>query len=464
MTQQPVAQRGAPAETSIWSPQYRKATIGLFGLGFMVAYSVAAITTAMPKAAAELNGLPLYGLAFAVTMATSVVSMAVAALWIDRAGPLKPLLTGVAIYAIGLLLAAGAPTMEILVGARALQGIGTGLDSVALYVVIARVFPAQLRPPMFGALAAAWLLPSIVGPAISGLVTDHFGWRWVFVSVPVLAVAAAALAYSGIRGAKVNVPLPADDGAAPGPAVRRAALRKPLWAAAAAAAVLALGDASARVQPWWVPELLLAIAVLAFAVPRLLPRGTWLALRGLPSLVLMRGLVGTAFTVADVYLPLYMIEQRGMPAWLAGLSLTVSGVTWSIGAWMVGRGMIGQRRALVLGSFGVFASVGVVALVLLPGMPVWLAWVGWTIGGLAIGWCYPTQSVLVLEKSAPSEQGSNSSALQLSETLTTSASLGVVGAVFASLIGMGNLGYAVAFGVSAAMAGGAWAVARRAYH
>ncbi|WP_427015691.1 MFS transporter [Pseudarthrobacter sp. P1] len=462
MTQSRVAQRGAPTGHTIWSPFYRTATIGLFALGFLVAYSTAAVTTAMPRAAEELHGLPLYGLAFAVTMATSVVTMALAALWIDRSGPLKPLLVGVGIYATGLLLAAAAPTMEILVAARAIQGVGTGLDSVALYVVIARVFPAHLRPPMFGALAAAWVLPSIIGPALSGLVTDHFGWRWVFVSVPVLAVGAAALAYAGMRGAKVNVPVRKHDGGAPDPAARRKALRKPLWAGAAAAAVLVLGDASARSHPWWVPELVLALVVLGIAVPRLLPRGTWRAARGLPSLVLMRGLVGTAFTVADIYLPLYMIEQRGMPAWLAGLSLTVSGVTWSIGAWMVGRGIISPRRGLVLGSAGVLAAVAIVALVLLPGMPVGVAWVGWTLGGLAIGWCYPVQSVLVLEKSEPSEQGANSSALQLSETLTTAACLGVVGAVFASLIGLGAPGYAVAFGVSAALAAGALAVSRRA--
>ena len=464
------------APVTIWSAQYRGATIGFFGLAFMVAYSAAAITTAMPAAAGELNGLALYGLAFGITMATSVVSMTLAAIWIDKSGPQKPLLAGVAIYVVGLACAAAAPTMEWLVAARALQGLGTGLDGVALYVAIARVFPNHLRPKMFGALAAAWLLPSIVGPALSGVITDHFGWRWVFATVPVLAVIAAAIVYRGTRGAGMN-----ERAAAPAPVMEQeistssitgsvverveakpSIWRKPLWAVAASASVLALGDASARAQPWWPVELGIAAVLLCVSVSKLLPRGTWRMVRGLPSLILMRGLMGTAFTIADVYLPLYMIDQRGLPAWLAGLSLTVGGVTWAVGAWLAGRGKLLPARSLRLGAAFMLAGMLVSALVLLPGWPVWIAWLGWIAAGFGIGLAYPTQSVLVLEASALHEQGTNASALQLSETLTTAAALGVVGAVFAALLLFGESGYVMAFGVALLLALATAIVSRRA--
>lgn len=458
------------APASIWAAQYRSATVGFFGLAFMVAYSSAAITTAMPRAANELHGLPLYGLAFGVTMATSVVSMTLAALWIDRAGPQKPLLTGVAIYVAGLALAAAAPTMEWLVAARAVQGLGTGLDGVALYVAIARVFPAHLRPKMFGALAAAWLLPSIVGPALSGVITDHFGWRWVFATVPLLAAAAAAVIYRGTQGTGMNQGTVPPGGLDPGSRPVRSAegartpklWRAPAWAVAASVSVLALGDASARAQGWWPVELGAAVVLLCVAVGKLLPRGTWRMVRGLPSLVLMRGLMGTAFTIADVYLPLYMIDQRGLPAWLAGLSLTVGGVTWALGAWLAARGMAPARQSLRLGAAFMLAGMAVSALVLVPGWPVWIAWAGWASAGLGIGMAYPTQSVLVLQDSAPHEQGANSSALQLSETLTTAAALAVVGAVFAALLGLGGAGYVMAFGAGILLAAGALLVSRRA--
>lgn len=498
----PLSTLSRPA--TIWGPEYRKATLALFSLAFMVAYSVSAVTTVMPRAAEELHGLPLYGLSFAVTMATSVVAMAFAAPWIDRVGPGTPMMGGTAVYAAGLLLAAAAPTMEWLVAGRAVQGIGDGLDVVAIYVVIARVFPVSIRPKMFAALAAAWVLPSIVGPAISGVVTDQFGWRWVFLTVPVIAAGAAILLRSGTRGiqlavgaepssrevapltaaavataAAVTDPIPA---AGPGTSAsagrsasagattitaqadsaRENAWRRPGWALAAAAAVLMLGDASQRAQPWWPAELAVAVVVLVLSVPKLLPHRTWLAGRGLPSVVLMRALIGTAFTLGDVYLPLLMIQQRGMPAWLAGLSLTVGGITWFTGSWLAGRALMTPRLRLQLGAATLVLGVIISALVVLPAVPVWVAWLGWCFSGFGIGLAYPTQSVLLLELSPAREQGRNSSALQLNETLTTSAVLGVVGAAFAAQLGTGGAGFSVPFGLAIVLAAAALAVAGRA--
>ncbi|WP_425863121.1 MFS transporter [Arthrobacter sp. TWP1-1] len=443
--------------TSIWSSQFRGASLGFFGLAFMVAYSTAAITTAMPQAARELNGLPLYGLAFGITMATSVVSMSLAALWIDRSGPQKPLIAGVSIYVVGMLLSAAAPTMELLVAARALTGLGSGLDAVALYVAIARVFPAYLRPKMFGALATAWLLPSVVGPALSGIVTDHFGWRWVFGTVPVLALVAVALLLRGSRGTAMNLPLTATETA---PSARLWV--KPLWAVVASASVLMISDAGTRTHPWWPAQLGFAVVLLAVAVNILLPKGTWRATPGLPSLILMRGLMGTGFTIADVYLPLYMIDQRQLPAWLAGLSLTVGGVTWAVGAWLSARGKLQPAQCLSWGAALMVLGMLVSALVLLPGWPVWIAWLGWSAAGFGIGLAYPTQSVVVLAESAPSEQGTNASALQLSETLLTATALGVVGAVFAALLTAGEAAYVMAFGVACVLAVATLLVSRRA--
>ncbi len=157
--------------------------------------------------------------------------------------------------------------------------------------------------------------------------------------------------------------------------------------------------ASAR---WWPAELAAAVAILVLSVPKLLPHRTWLAGRGLPSVVLTRALIGTAFTLGDVYLPRLMIRQRGMPARLAGLSLTVGGITWFSGSWLAGR-----------------------ALMAPPAVPVWMVWLGWSFSGFGIGLAYPTQSVLLLELSPARVQGRNSSALQLNETLTKSAALAV---------------------------------------
>ena len=67
-------------------------------------------------------------------------------LWTDRRSPVAPLLTGVALFLAGLVVAGLAGSMPVLVAGRVVQGIGSGLYSVVLYVVVARVYPEASRP------------------------------------------------------------------------------------------------------------------------------------------------------------------------------------------------------------------------------------------------------------------------------------------------------------------------------
>ncbi|MBC7291296.1 MAG: MFS transporter, partial [Actinotalea sp.] len=157
---------------------YRGATLGMVALITLAAFEALAVTTAMPTVAAALGGLSLYAMAFAAPVATGVVGMVAGGLWTDRVGPARPLLAGAALFAAGLLVAGTAGTMTVVVAGRVLQGLGAGMLIVAIYVVVARVYPDELRPRVFAAFAAAWVLPSVVGPTVAGLVAEHLGWRW----------------------------------------------------------------------------------------------------------------------------------------------------------------------------------------------------------------------------------------------------------------------------------------------
>lgn len=81
--------------------------------------------------------------------------------------------------------------MPMLAAARAVQGLGSGLFDVALYVVVGRVVPPALHPRIIAAFAAAWALPSVAGPPVAGLIVEAWGWRWVFLLAAALAVPAA---------------------------------------------------------------------------------------------------------------------------------------------------------------------------------------------------------------------------------------------------------------------------------
>ena len=74
-----------------------------------------------------------------------------------------------------------------LVLGRLLQGLGSGVVAVAMYVVIAQAFNPRRRPLMISYVSAAWVVPSFVGPGVAAWLTHNLDWRAVFWAVlPVL--------------------------------------------------------------------------------------------------------------------------------------------------------------------------------------------------------------------------------------------------------------------------------------
>ena len=185
---------GAAAE-GVLGRTYRALSIGIVSVVLLIAFEATAVGTAMPVAARELDGIPLYAFAFSAYFTTSLFAMVLAGQWADRRGPLRPLTAGIAAFArrAAAVRDRRAPCGCSSLG-RAVQGLGGGLVIVALYVVVGRAYPERLRPAIMAAFAASWVVPSVVGPLAAGTVTEHLGWRWVFVGIPVLVVLPLALA------------------------------------------------------------------------------------------------------------------------------------------------------------------------------------------------------------------------------------------------------------------------------
>jgi len=475
-TATPATTDGA-AEVATLSPGTQRTVLfGMVAFVFLGAFEALAVATAMPTVAVALDGLTLYTLAFAASLASSVVGMVASGRWSDRAGPTTPLWTGIGLFLAGLLVAGLATDMLVLVAGRVLQGVGTGLYIVALYVLVARVFPADRRPKVFAAFAAAWVVPSIVGPAIAGLVVEHVGWRWVFLAVPVLAVPALVLMRPAMRAARGTAsddapsPVPDDarpvggDAAAEQPLDRTARQASLAWAVVAALGIGALNYAGQLRGIALAVLLVAALAAVALAVPRLLPPGTTRAVRGLPSVVAIRGLVAAAFTGAEVLLPLLLSHERGLAPSLAGAVLTFGAVGWSTGSWLRGRATWGLQHAgyVRLGGTLVALGIGGAALLAWTAVPPVVGMVAWTLAGLGMGMTHPTLSVLTLELSPVAEQGATSSALQVSDAVAAATALAVTGSLLWALhASLGLAAYVVCFAVTVLLAGGVALLAPR---
>ncbi|MFG6493466.1 MFS transporter [Microbacterium sp. P03] len=435
--------RSAPP--GIWSAEYVAVTVGAVALIFLAALQSLAVTTVMPVVSADLDGAALYAVAFSGTLATSVIGMVAAGAWADRSGPVAPLTTAVVLFVIGLSLAGLAGDMPTLVVGRLIQGLGTGGQTVALYVVVARVYPAALHGRVFAAFSAAWVVPSLIGPFLAGAVTEYLHWRWVFLGVAILTVAAFASVLARLHGRDVRTADPVHE-----PVVGRL-----LWAVGVAVAALLL-SVSGELGGWAGTAVVASAVLLVIAIKPLLPSGTLRIARGLPSVVLMRGLIAGALFGAEIYVPYLLIDEYEFsPTW-AGLGLTASALAWAFGAQVQGRhgDRIGNARITLLGTTQLAAAIAIAGLTALLHLPAAVAIIGWTLSGLGMGLMYPRLTVLTLAYSRPQNQGFNSSALSIADSIGAATAIAVMGLVFTSLAGTG-VAFAAAFGIALVLALGA---------
>ncbi|MCF6525843.1 MFS transporter [Streptomyces sp. JJ36] len=415
---------------SVLRGPYRALTAGIVSVVLLIAFEATAVGTAMPVAADELDGVPLYAFAFSAYFTTSLLGIAVSGQWADRRGPLPPLATGIGAFGAGLLLSGTAATMWVFVLGRAVQGVGGGLVIVALYVTISRAYPASLRPTVMAALAASWVVPSVVGPLVSGTVTEQLGWRWVFLGIPALVLLPAAVMLPPLRRRASGPPPGAADGVRPA----RGRIR-PALAVAVGAGLLQYAGQDLRL--FAAAPAAAGAVLLVPAARRLLPRGTFRAARGLPAVVLLRGLAAGAFIVAESFVPLMLVTQRGLSVTLAGLALAAGGATWALGSFTQSRPRFGPHRHRLarLGTVLVTAGIGYAPVVLLDPVPVWTLAAMLAVACYGMGLVISSTSVLLLELSAPEEAGGNSAALQTSDGLSNILLLATTGAVFAALGG-----------------------------
>ncbi|MEU2664108.1 MFS transporter [Micromonospora sp. NBC_01740] len=431
-------------EAGLFAPRLRAMTVGSVALISLLAFEALAVGTAMPTVARNLDGLALYGIAFGGPFAAGVLAMVASGIWCDSRGPRAPMWHGLGWFVLGLVLAGGATTMGVLVAGRIVQGLGSGLLSVALYVIVGQAYPEALHRRIFAAFAAAWVVPSLVGPALAGLIVEHLGWRWVFLAVPVVAVPAVLLIHPGLRA--IGVP--------PVTRLPSGAAARIGWACGAgvSAALLHIGGQQRGAAA--VGLVALALIGLLVCAPRLLPAGFLRAGRGLPTVIGLRGLASAAFVGAEVVIPLMLSRERGLSATAAGLVLTTGALAWSAGSWLQGRMPPPRSRATLprAGLTCIAAGTAVVTLAVAPAVPVWVGVLGWAGAGLGMGLLYPSLSVLTLELSAPGEQGRNSSSLQLGDSLFAATVLALTGAVLAAGAAPGPASYAGTLAVASGLA------------
>lgn len=177
------------------TPRRRVATtVALLCGTFLSSLDVTVVATAMPSIASELGGVELYGWVFAAYLLTSTTSMPLYGKLADRWGRRPTYVLGVGTFLVGSIACAAAPTMPLLVAARALQGLGAGAILPLTVTIFGDLYPVRERARLQAVFSLVWGVSSIVGPAVGAVIVELWSWPFIFwINLPIGGAAALVL-------------------------------------------------------------------------------------------------------------------------------------------------------------------------------------------------------------------------------------------------------------------------------
>jgi EmrB/QacA subfamily drug resistance transporter len=193
----PAARRTSSSQ--LISPRRRNLIFLAIVLGMLLAaLDQTIVATALPTIVADLGDAGHQSWVVTSYLLASTIATALAGKLGDLFGRKRVFQAAVVFFVVGSVLCGLAQSMAMLVGSRALQGIGGGAITVTASALIGEVVPLRDRGRYQGILGAVFGVTTVIGPLLGGYFTDYLTWRWAFwvnvpVSVVVILVAAVAI-------------------------------------------------------------------------------------------------------------------------------------------------------------------------------------------------------------------------------------------------------------------------------
>lgn len=405
-------------------------------------------TTIMPSVVGDIGGLDFYAWNTTIFVIASIIGSVYAAKLLQHTGPRLAYVIAAAIFTVGALGCAMAPSMPIMLIARFVQGLGGGFLFSLAYAMIRVVFPQSLWPRAIALISGMWGVATLVGPAVGGTFAELGIWRGAFWSLAPITAVFTVLAVIVLPRRS-----PEHD--------EQSAVA--LWQLSLLVVVsLAISAGSASPEVIWniagiAVAAILLIALVAIelrATKRLLPEGSFRPSTMLAALYGMMSLLSVTVVSTEVFVPLFLQVLHGQSPLAAGYLAVLMGIGWTVGS-LGSSGATGDRsrRAMLAGPVLQFFGMAVL-LVLMPrggeGFSVSLGvmCVAMVMIGLGVGVAWPHVLAGILKAARPGEQ-------DLAGASITTVQL-FVAALGAALAGMlANIGGLVEPGGVAGTAGAA---------
>jgi EmrB/QacA subfamily drug resistance transporter len=349
----------------------------------------------------------------------------------DRWGRKKVFLGGYALFGLGCVLAAFAPTTEALIGARTLMGVGAaGVISPAL-AILAGIYPPERRAKAIAAWAVFGAAGLAIGPVVGGFLLDSFWWGSVFlVNVPFVAV--------GVVVGLFVLPESTEPE------------RGPLDLVGSALSIVGLGLVLFAViegpdRGWISPAVtgaavLGVLAIALFVRTELRSQAPVFDVRVLRRPVVAAGAI-TLFVTYAVFngmlflVPQYLQDVEDVSIVDVGALLVPFAAVFGVLSMQAGKAVArwGERRAIALGLLG--CALG--SLVLIPALDVGVAAVvaGTVVLGASMSLLIAPASTVVMNDLPPEKAGEGSSLNMVSRFVGGALFVGIIGSLLAEVYG-----------------------------
>ena len=412
--------------------QVLEALSGLLLAMFVAMLSSTIVSNALPTIVDDLEGSQTgYTWVVVATMLAMTATMPIWGKFADLFDKKVLVQTALVIFSVGSLIAGFAPSMEVLIGARVVQGLGVGGLTALVQVIIATMVSPRERGRYSGYIGAVFAIATVSGPLVGGVLVDTVGWRWCFFAgLPVAALAFVVLQ----RTLRL-------------PVVKRDVSIDYLGAFLLVGGVsilliwVSLGGQNFDWISWTSGLLVIgAVAVISAAVyveanvakdpmiPLRLFRYRTLSLATVASV-----LIGVAMFGSTVYLSLYFQRAKDMSPTGAGLMSICMVAGLLVSSILSGRIITATglwKRWLVGGMVGVIAGIALLSTID-AGTPLWHTGVFMAVLGVGLGATQQNLVLAVQNTIALADMGAGSSVVAFFRSLGGSIGVAALGAVLA---------------------------------
>jgi EmrB/QacA subfamily drug resistance transporter len=408
---------------------------GLMLAMFLSALNQTIVATALPTIGRDFGNFDnLSWVIIAYLLSSTVVSPLYGKL-ADIHGRRAMMLIALGLFVAGSILSAAAPDMATLIAGRTLQGIGGGGIVPLTQTTIADMITPRERGRYQAYMGTSWIVAGVAGPALGGLVAEHFHWSLIFwLNVP-FGLLAALLANRAMKR------LPRHERPH-----RLDLVGAALMMIAAALLLIALTSGGTRLA-WLSPEIgtLVALSIVltvAFVWWLRLAPEPFLPLSVLANPVMRAGTAATSCTLGavlglTVYMPFYFQVVHKLSVADAGFALIPIVVMTTPGSMLSGRSMMYLRHYKVSAIAGAsIAIASVTALVVWPAMPVAGVVIALTLIGFGVGTVYPVATVSIQNAVPLTQVGTATGAMNFFRALASTLAVAIMGAILLAGLGV----------------------------